>query len=40
MSHVKLKIGVLTNIFPEHLDEFEDSLEKYAQRKLFIAKIQ
>jgi len=38
MSHVKLKIGVLTNIFPEHLDEFEDSLEKYAQRKLFIAK--
>lgn len=38
MSEVKLKIGVLTNIYPEHLDEFDDSLEKYAQRKLFIAK--
>jgi len=37
MSEVKLKIGVLTNIYPEHLDEFDDSLEKYAQRKLFIA---
>ena len=37
MSEVKLKIGVLTNIYPEHLDEFEDSLEKYAERKLFIA---
>lgn len=37
MSQVKLKIGVLTNIYPEHLDEFEDSLEKYAERKLFIA---
>ncbi|MDD1775475.1 MAG: UDP-N-acetylmuramoyl-L-alanine--D-glutamate ligase [Methanobacterium sp.] len=37
MSEVKLKTGVLTNIYPEHLDEFEDSLEKYAQRKLFIA---
>lgn len=38
MSEVKLKTGVLTNIYPEHLDEFEDSLEKYAQRKLFIAR--
>lgn len=38
MSEVKLKIGVLTNIYPEHLDEFDDSLDKYAQRKLFIAK--
>lgn len=37
MSQVKLKIGVLTNIYPEHLDEFEDSIEKYAERKLFIA---
>lgn len=37
MSQVKLKIGVLTNIYPEHLDEFEDSLLKYAERKLFIA---
>ncbi|HEY0196743.1 MAG TPA: Mur ligase family protein [Methanobacterium sp.] len=37
MSKVKLKIGVLTNIYPEHLDEFEDSLEKYVERKLFIA---
>lgn len=37
MSQVKLKIGVLTNIYPEHLDEFEDSLEKYVERKLFIA---
>lgn len=37
MSKVKLKIGVLTNIYPEHLDEFDDSLHKYAERKLFIA---
>lgn len=37
MSEVNLKIGVLTNIYPEHLDEFENSLEKYAERKLFIA---
>ncbi len=37
MSQVKLKIGVLTNIYKDHLDEFEGSVEKYAQRKLFIA---
>ena len=37
MSQVKLKIGVLTNIYQDHLDEFEGSLKKYAQRKLFIA---
>lgn len=37
MSEVKLEIGVLTNIYPEHLDEFEDSLEKYVERKLFVA---
>lgn len=37
MSNVKLKIGVLTNIYPEHLDEFNDSFEKYAQRKAYIA---
>lgn len=37
VSEVKLKIGVLTNIYPEHLDEFEGSLEKYVERKLFIA---
>lgn len=37
MSQVKLKIGVLTNIYQDHLDEFEGSVEKYAQRKLFIA---
>ncbi|MGO9388116.1 MAG: Mur ligase family protein [Methanobacterium sp.] len=37
MSQVKLKIGVLTNIYKDHLDEFEGSIEKYAQRKLFIA---
>jgi UDP-N-acetylmuramoylalanine--D-glutamate ligase len=37
MSEVKLKIGVLTNIYKDHLDEFEGSVEKYAQRKLFIA---
>ncbi len=37
MSKVKLKVGVLTNIYQDHLDEFEGSVEKYAQRKLFIA---
>lgn len=38
MSEVKLKIGLLTNIYSEHLCEFEDSMEKYIQRKLFITK--
>jgi UDP-N-acetylmuramoylalanine--D-glutamate ligase len=36
MSKVNLKIGVLTNIYPEHLSEFDNSLEKYIERKLFI----
>lgn len=37
MSEVKLKIGVITNIYPDHLDEFEYSMEKYVDRKMFIA---
>jgi UDP-N-acetylmuramoylalanine--D-glutamate ligase len=37
MSQVHLKVGVLTNIYPEHLDEFDYSMDKYAARKLFIA---
>lgn len=37
MSEVKLKLGVLTHLYPEHLDEFGNSMEKYVQRKLFIA---
>ena len=35
-SQVKLKVGVLTNIHPEHLAEFEGSMEKYTARKLLI----
>lgn len=37
MSQVRLKVGVLTNIYPEHLDEFDYSMDKYAARKLFIS---
>jgi UDP-N-acetylmuramoylalanine--D-glutamate ligase len=37
MSKVDLNVGVITNIYPDHLDEFEYSMEKYVARKLFIA---
>ena len=37
MSKVHLKVGVLTNLYRDHLDEFDDSMEKYVARKLFIA---
>ncbi len=37
MSKVELNVGVITNIYPDHLDEFEYSMEKYVARKLFIA---
>jgi UDP-N-acetylmuramoylalanine--D-glutamate ligase len=36
MSEVDLKVGVITNIYPDHLDEFDYSMEKYVARKLFI----
>ncbi len=32
-----LNVGVITNIYPDHLDEFDYSMEKYVARKLFIA---
>jgi len=38
MSQVDLKVGVITNIYPDHLDEFDYSMDKYVARKLFIAK--
>ena len=37
MSQVDLNVGVITNIYPDHLDEFDYSMEKYIARKLFIA---
>ncbi len=36
LSELKLKIGVITNIYSDHLSEFEGSLQKYAERKLMI----
>jgi UDP-N-acetylmuramoylalanine--D-glutamate ligase len=36
MSKVDLNVGLITNIYPDHLDEFEYSMEKYIERKLFI----
>jgi UDP-N-acetylmuramoylalanine--D-glutamate ligase len=36
LSKMNLKVGILTNIFPEHLTEFDGSLERYAARKLLI----
>lgn len=37
MFKVHLKVAVLTNIYIDHLDEFEDSMEKYAARKRMIS---
>jgi len=37
MFKVHLKVAVLTNIYIDHLDEFEDSMENYAARKRLIA---
>jgi len=37
MSQVDLDVGLITNIYPDHLDEFDYSMEKYVDRKLFIA---
>ncbi|CDG65049.1 MAG: UDP-N-acetylmuramoylalanine--D-glutamate ligase [Methanobacterium sp.] len=36
LSELKLKVGLITNIYADHLSEFEGSLEKYTQRKLKI----
>jgi UDP-N-acetylmuramoylalanine--D-glutamate ligase len=36
MSQVYLNVGLITNIYPDHLDEFDYSMEKYIARKLFI----
>ena len=38
MGELKLKVGALLNIYEEHLSEFGGSMEKYTQRKMFIAK--
>ncbi len=39
MSQVKLKVGILTNIYPEHLTEFEGSMDKYIARKLLMVNM-
>ncbi|NYB52455.1 MAG: UDP-N-acetylmuramoyl-L-alanine--D-glutamate ligase [Methanobacteriaceae archaeon] len=36
LSELNLKVGLITNIFSDHLSEFDGSVEKYAQRKLMI----
>jgi UDP-N-acetylmuramoylalanine--D-glutamate ligase len=38
MGELKLKVGALLNIYEEHLSEFGGSMERYTQRKMFIAK--
>ena len=35
-SGIRLDVGVLTNVAPEHLDEFGGSFERYVRRKLTI----
>ncbi len=35
-SGIRLDVGVLTNVSPEHLDEFGGSFERYVRRKLTI----
>ncbi|MEN6291855.1 MAG: Mur ligase family protein [Methanobacterium sp.] len=37
MFKVHLKVAVLTNIYIDHLDEFENSMEKYAARNRMIS---
>jgi len=36
LSKLKVKVGVITNIYPEHLTEFEWSMKKYVERKSLI----
>ncbi len=36
LSELKLKAGLITNIYADHLSEFEGSIKKYAKRKLMI----
>ena len=38
MAELQLKVGALLNIYEEHLSEFGGSMERYTQRKMFIAK--
>jgi len=38
MSKVELKVGIITNIFQDHLDEFDYSEDNYVARKLFITQ--
>lgn len=38
MSKVELKVGIITNIFQDHLDEFDYSMDRYVERKLFITQ--
>lgn len=38
MGELQLKVGALLNIYEEHLSEFGGSMERYTQRKMFIAK--
>ncbi|MDI6645108.1 MAG: Mur ligase family protein [Methanobacteriaceae archaeon] len=36
LSKLEVKLGIITNIYPEHLTEFEWSMEKYVERKSLI----
>ncbi|MCC7554347.1 MAG: UDP-N-acetylmuramoylalanine--D-glutamate ligase [Methanobacteriaceae archaeon] len=38
LSTLNIKIGLLTNLNGDHLDEFEGSIEKYIERKLILEK--
>lgn len=38
MGELKLKVGALLNVYPEHLSEFGGSMERYIERKMFITK--
>lgn len=38
MGELNLKIGILVNIYDDHLSEFGGSKEKYIERKMFITK--
>lgn len=36
LSELNLKVGLITNIYSDHLSEFDGSIEKYTARKLMI----
>lgn len=39
LCNLSIKIGLMTNLFEDHLSEFDNSLEKYYERKMLLPKM-